>query len=296
MHLKKLIAAVSLISLALLCACGTTQTSSSQTLADSTAESVVEYINDMVAEADNIFIVGMDEPTDGDYSEIGVTAWMSMKFEENESGTLDEFQLYWFDGWPDEETGYSAGFYIGILTDAFVPEIQEDIANTIQNQTTMSKMSWNSNDTVVEYLCSGTGANYLTFSTEKRYEAEENGTVENDTENYSDAAVSDSDDNSDENEIVLDEELTAIATQYMDESFGNAFGNPTSWYKYIENIFIYSAPNDNYTATIFVSSDCQDADTIGNALMMNFDEVTINYVMVVDDAGNLLFDRNNPLA
>ena len=98
------------------------------------------------------------------------------------------------------------------------------------------------------------------------------------------------------NEIVLDEELTAIATQYMDESFGNAFGNPTSWYKYIENIFIYSAPNDNYTATIFVSSDCQDADTIGNALMMNFDEVTINYVMVVDDAGNLLFDRNNPLA
>lgn len=296
MHLKKLITAVSLISLALLCACGTTQTSSSQTLADYTAESVVEYINNMVAEADNIFIVGMDEPTDGDYSEIGVTAWMSMKFEENESGTLDEFQLYWFDGWPDEETGYSAGFYIGILTDAFVPEIQEDIANTIQNQTTMSKMSWNSNDTVVEYLCSGTGANYLTFSTEKRYEAEENGTVENDTENYSDAAVSDGDDNSDENEVVLNEELTAIATQYMDESFGNAFGNPTSWYKYIENILIYSAPNDNYTATIFVSSDCQDADTIGNALMMNFDEVTINYVMVVDDAGNLLFDRNNPLA
>ena len=55
---QKLITAVSLISLALLCACGTTQTSSSQTLADYTAESVVEYINNMVAEADNIFIVG----------------------------------------------------------------------------------------------------------------------------------------------------------------------------------------------------------------------------------------------
>ena len=169
MHLKKLIAAVSLISLALLCACGTTQTSSSQTLADSTAESVVEYINDMVAEADNIFIVGMDEPTDGDYSEIGVTAWMSMKFDENSSGTLDECRLYWFDGWPDEETGYSAGFYVSILTDAFVPDIKDDIADNIQNRT---PMSWNSNDTVVEYLYSGTGANYLTFSTEQNYAAE----------------------------------------------------------------------------------------------------------------------------
>lgn len=98
-----------------------------------------------------------------------------------------------------------------------------------------------------------------------------------------------------ENAVVLDEELSAAATKYMDEGFGHAYGNPTSWYDYIENIFIYSTPNDNYTATIFVSPDCQDADRIGNALMMNFDDVTIGYVMVVDDSGNILFERNNPL-
>ena len=292
MHLKQLIAAVFFSSLAFLCACGTTQNSSSQTLADYTAESVVQYINDMVAEADNIFIVGMDEPTDGDYSEIGVTAWMSMKFDENSSGTLDECRLYWFDGWPDEETSYSAGFYVSILTDAFVYDIKDDIADKIQTRT---PMSWDSNNTVVEYSYSGTGANYLTFSTKKQYE-EENKAVKNEAENYSDTVSSDTNDNSDQNEVVLDEELTALASQYMNESFGNAYGNPTSWYKYIENIFIYSTPNDNYTATIFVSSDCQNADTIGNSLMMNFDEVTISYVIVVDDAGNLLFDRNNPLS
>ena len=156
-------------------------------------------------------------------------------------------------------------------------------------------MSWDSNNTVVEYSYSGTGANYLTFSTKKQYE-EENKAVKNEAENYSDTVSSDNNDNPDQNEVVLDEELTALASQYMNESFGNAYGNPTSWYKYIENIFIYSTPNDNYTATIFVSSDCQNADTIGNSLMMNFDEITISYVIVVDDAGNLLFDRNNPLS
>lgn len=294
-EVKKIIFSLSFAFAIVLCACSS-HAPSSQSLANTTAADVVEYINDMVTEADNIFIVGMDQPEDGDYSKIGVTAWMSMKFDENESGTLDEFQLYWFDGWPDEETSYSAGFYIGILTDAFVPEIQEDITSTIQNQTTMSKMSWNSNDTVVEYLCSGTGANYLTFISEETYLGEDSEASE-DTEGGNSTESTESDNNSQtiEDSVVLDEDLSAAATKYMDEGFGHAYGNPTSWYDYIENIFIYSTPNDNYTATIFVSPDCQDADRIGNALMMNFDDVTIGYVMVVDDSGNILFERNNPL-
>ena len=129
--------------------------------------------------------------------------------------------------------------------------------------------------------------------------------IENSSDNSQNASTStsnetstDVDDESSEEEnavVLLDEELSAAATKYMDEGFGHAYGNPTSWYDYIDNIFIYSTPNDNYTATIFVSPDCQDADRIGNALMMNFDDVTIDYVMVVDDSGNILFERNNPL-
>lgn len=166
--MKKTFLSVALILILSLCACNT-QPASSQTIkfGDMSAENVVDLLNSKVEEADNLFIVGMNKPDDDDYSDVGVTPYMELNFKENSEGTLDECRLYWFEGGNDEETGYSSGFYTAILTAAFVPDIQEDIVESIQTGTSMS---WNSNDTVVKFVTSAAGANYLTFMTEEQYQ------------------------------------------------------------------------------------------------------------------------------
>ena len=113
-----------------------------------------------------------------------------------------------------------------------------------------------------------------------------------------DAAANAEDDaaKDDAQDVTLDEDLSAAAATYMNEAFGDAYGNPTPWYPDIQDIFIYSAPNDKYTASIFVADGCEKPDTIGNSLMMNFSDVQIAYVTVISESGELLFDRNNPLA
>lgn len=87
----------------------------------------------------------------------------------------------------------------------------------------------------------------------------------------------------------LDDEKSKELSEMMEGSFGGA-GNPefaTSWYKYIENLEIYSG-NSGYYAVVTVSADPTDeaVDRIANSVLANFDNPNLIKTIVNDTSGN----------
>lgn len=87
----------------------------------------------------------------------------------------------------------------------------------------------------------------------------------------------------------LDDEKSKELSEMMEGSFGGA-GNPefaTSWYKYIENLEIYSG-DSGYYAVVTVSSDAtyEATDRIAHSVLANFDNPNLIKTIVNDTSGN----------
>lgn len=106
---------------------------------------------------------------------------------------------------------------------------------------------------------------------------------------------------SSDTEIAENKELSESIRNYMSESFGGMDGAypemKTSWYDDIIDIVGYNLPNDKHSAMIFAKSDTTNAETIGNALLINYTDTVLNSVTVIaEDGSAILFDRSNPNA
>lgn len=130
---------------------------------DLSAEDIITYINDGVKEVDNAFIVPIPESTD--YKKIKITPYLALTLEEGDDGLLTGIKLICYDI-PDEETGYSYGFYSSLLISALSPDISDEFEDCANNATTMS---WDSNDTIIKYTAIPSGASQLTFEPKSDY-------------------------------------------------------------------------------------------------------------------------------
>jgi|GEM_PF-2556612 len=97
-------------------------------------------------------------------------------------------------------------------------------------------------------------------------------------------------------EGTLDEELSAELAETMNKNFGNAYGNPTSWYKYIDKIEVYNGAGYNYAIIVVNSTDTEIVDRIGNIIIGNYSQkynqhFNLSRVIVQDSSGTVLFEK-----
>ena len=91
---------------------------------------------------------------------------------------------------------------------------------------------------------------------------------------------------------VIDDTISKELITVMNENFGNAYGNPTSWYKYIIKIEVYKATGYNYAVITVNTTDKESVDRIGNTVFGNYlKKYNLSRVTVLNNAGAKLFER-----
>lgn len=91
------------------------------------------------------------------------------------------------------------------------------------------------------------------------------------------------------NEAFTDEDLSSFLSKDIGDNF-----NTTTWYPCISSIEVRNNGNDVYYAVVTVSTESEDtASRIGNAVFANSNDIVeLNYIMVMNADGNILFERN----
>jgi len=108
------------------------------------------------------------------------------------------------------------------------------------------------------------------------------------------AEFKDSSENEKQDSAKKDDDLSASLADFMFNNFGGA-GNPefaTSWYANIKDLSVYSSGSAYYAVAVVDTTDDTKVSRIGNSIIVNFDDVSLSYIMVVDDLGTVLFEKN----
>lgn len=209
----------------------------------------------------------------------------------NDSNNVTRIKFSWGNSDVTNDQIMSMGFYFASTIGILDPSIQTDISDELEVfgfHSSGIKTEYWEND-IYFYMIMLNGRTNIFIQPKKDEELESSGSDKLTTSSLENQDINKIEENITKSEAELDDEKSKELSEMMEGSFGGA-GNPefaTSWYKYIENLEIYSG-DSGYYAVVTVSTDATDeaTDRIAHSVLANFDNPKLVKTVVNDTNGN----------